>query len=71
MQGTKSKFQSFQYKTNIVIIMIIIILLTIVILQGFMFRMKGMEVELANGKDTSSFSVGGVMPALLILKPSC
>ena len=30
-----------------------------------------MEVELANGKDTSSLPVGGIMPALLILKVSC
>ena len=30
-----------------------------------------MDVELANGKDTSSLSLGGIMPALLILKVSC
>ena len=36
-----------------------------------MFRMKGVEVELANGKDTSSLSLRGIMPALLILKLSC
>ena len=51
--------------------MIMIILLIIVILQGSMFRMKGMEVELANGKDTSSLSVQGIMLSLLILKLSC
>ena len=51
--------------------MIIIILLIIVILQGSMFRMKGVEMELANGKETSSLSVRGIMPALLILKLLC
>ena len=48
-----------------------IILLIIVILQGSMFRMKGMEVELADGKDISSLSVQGIMLSLLILKLSC
>ena len=52
-------------------IIIIIIIIIIVMLQGSMFRMKGMEVELANGKETSSLFVGGIMPALLILKISC
>ena len=36
-----------------------------------MFRIKGVEEEMANGKDTSSLSVRGIMPALLILKLSC
>ena len=52
-------------------IIIIILLPIIVILQGSMFRMKGMEVELADGKDTSSLSVRGIMLTLLILKLSC
>ena len=51
--------------------MIIIILIIIVLLQCFVFRMKGMDVELANGKDTSSLPVRGIMPTLLILKISC
>ena len=49
----------------------IIIILIIVILQGSMFRMKGMEVELENGKETSSLFVGRIVHALLILKMSC
>ena len=47
------------------------LIIIIVILQGSMFRMKGMEVELANGKDTSSLFVGRIMHTLLILKLSC
>ena len=51
--------------------MIIIILIIIVLLQCSMFRMKGMDMELANGKDTSSLPVKGILPTLLILKISC
>ena len=61
----------YQYHKNSIIIMIIIILIIIVLLQCFMFRMKAMDMELANGEETSSLSVTGIMPTLLILKISC
>ena len=70
----KEQRESFCYQCNknsIKVMIIIIIILIIVILQGSVFRMKGMEMELADGKETSSLFVGGIMPALLILKLSC
>ena len=70
----KEERESFCYhynKNSVIIIIIIILILIIVILQRSMKRMKGVEVGLANGKESSSLSVRGIMPTLLILKLSC